>query len=185
MYNSPTLYCIVDIETTGKTAREGKITEIAIFVHNGQKVIDSFSSLINPECHIPYFITKLTGIDDEMVKDSPRFYELAKKIVELTAGSIFVAHNASLDYRFVREEFSRLGYEYKRKTICTVKWGRKYLPGHASYSLGKLCSELDIPINGRHRAAGDALATVRLFEILLTKHEQENRDLRNTQLRLF
>ncbi|HBL77801.1 MAG: DNA polymerase III subunit epsilon [Bacteroidetes bacterium GWF2_42_66] len=179
------MYTIIDIETTGITTKSGKITEIAIFVHNGQEIVNSFLTLINPECHIPYFITKLTGIDDEMVKDAPRFYEIAKKVIELTAGNIFVAHNASFDYRFIQEEFSRLGYDFKRKTMCTVKLGRKYLPGHASYSLGKLCSDLDITIDGRHRAAGDALATVKLFEILLEKHEQASRITRNAQTRLF
>ena len=179
------MYTIIDIETTGTGAKTGKITEIAIFVHNGTKIVDSFSTLINPECHIPYFITKLTGIDDEMVKDAPRFYEVAKKVVELTAGAVFVAHNVNFDYKFIQEEFSRLGYGFKRKTMCTVRLGRKYLPGHASYSLGKICSDLNIPIDGRHRAAGDALATVKLFEILLEKHEQASRIPRNAQTRLF
>lgn len=179
------MYSIIDIETTGTGAKNGKITEIAIFVHNGIKVVNSFSSLINPECHIPFFITKLTGIDDYMVKDAPRFFEVAKKIIELTAGNIFVAHNVSFDYKFIQEEFCRLGYDYKRKTMCTVKLGRKYLPGHASYSLGKICDDLNIRIEGRHRAEGDALATVKLFEILLEKHKQAGMKTTNSQTRLF
>ncbi len=163
------MYAIIDIETTG-TAKAGKITEIAIILHNGTKVVDSFTSLINPECHIPYFITKLTGIDDQMVAGAPRFFEVARKIVEMTAGAVFVAHNSSFDYHFIREEFSRLGYDYRRQTLCTVKLSRKYLPGHRSYSLGNLCAELNIEIDGRHRAAGDAWATVQLFEMLMQKH---------------
>ena len=111
------MYNIIDIETTGHAAKEGKITEIAIYVHNGIEIVNSFSSLVNPECHIPYFITKLTGIDDEMVVNAPKFYEIAKKIINLTAGNIFVAHNVSFDYRFIQEEFNRLGYDYKRKTM--------------------------------------------------------------------
>jgi len=164
------LYTIIDIETTGQSYKDGKITEIALYRHNGIQVVDSFASLVNPECHIPYFITELTGIDNNMVAGAPKFYEIAKKIVELTAGSIFVAHNVSFDYKFIQEEFRRLGYEYKRKTMCTVKLSRKYLPGHASYSLGKICDDLNIGIDGRHRAAGDALATVQLFEMILQKH---------------
>ena len=164
------MYAIVDIETTGQKAADGKITEIAIYTHNGHTVTGSFTTLINPECHIPYFITKLTGINDEMVKDAPRFFEVAAKIIEITAGHIFVAHNVSFDYQFIREEYKRLGYEYRRKTLCTVKLGRKYLPGHDSYSLGNICRDLNIRIDGRHRASGDALATVKLFEILLSKH---------------
>lgn len=165
------MFTIIDIETTGNHYKYGHITEIALFRHNGQKVTDSYSTLINPEIDIPYYITKLTGIDNEMVKNAPKFFEVAKKIIEITSNSIFVAHNVSFDYRFVKEEFNRLGYDYNRKTLCTVQLSRKFLPGHRSYSLGKLCSDLNININGRHRAAGDALATVKLFEILLKKNE--------------
>lgn len=174
------MFSIIDIETTGNSYKYGKITEIAIYQHNGQRVTGSFSTLINPEMDIPFFITELTGIDNNMVKDAPRFYEVAKKIVELTQGRTFVAHNVNFDYRFIREEFARLGYEYNRKTMCTVQLSRKLLPGHRSYSLGRLCSELGIEIEGRHRAAGDALATVKLFEILLERNAEtgspENRD---------
>lgn len=179
------MFSIVDIETTGQSAQNGKITEIAIYVHNGTKVVDSFVTLINPECHIPYFITKLTGIDNHMVAHAPRFYEVAKKVVELTQGTTFVAHNASFDYRFIQQEYQRLGYEYKRKTMCTVKLSRKYLPGHSSYSLGKLCDDLEIRIDGRHRAGGDALATVKLFEIILNKHIHPSFNGNTIQPRLF
>ncbi|WP_346854637.1 exonuclease domain-containing protein [uncultured Draconibacterium sp.] len=165
------MFAIIDIETTGHSAKFGKITEIALYQHNGQEVTHSFSTLINPEMDIPYFITELTGIDNEMVKNAPKFYEVAKTIVELTQGRTFVAHNVSFDYNFIKEEFNKLGYNYMRKTMCTVKLSRRLLPGHGSYSLGKLCSDLNIEINGRHRAAGDALATVKLFEILLQKNK--------------
>lgn len=177
------MFAIVDIETTGNSYRYGQITEISIFQHNGIKITDSYSTLIKPDMDIPYFITKLTGINNEMVAGAPRFYEVAKKIVEMTAGRTFVAHNVHFDYKFLKEEFKRLGYEFVRKTTCTVQLSRKYLPGHASYSLGNLCSDLGIKINGRHRAEGDALATVKLFEILLEKHEKyKNNNSGNYQL---
>jgi DNA polymerase-3 subunit epsilon len=165
------LFSIIDIETTGTSYKYGKITEIALYQHNGQEVTDSYSTFINPEMDIPYFITELTGIDNSMVSNAPKFYEVAKTIVEMTMGRTFVAHNASFDYKFIQEEFNNLGFTYNRKTLCTVKLSRRLLPGHPSYSLGKLCSDLGIEINGRHRAAGDALATVKLFEILLKKNE--------------
>lgn len=165
------MFTIIDIETTGNSSKYGKITEIALYQHNGKKITDSFSTLINPEIDIPYFITKLTGIDNEMVKNAPKFYEVAKKIIEFTNGRIFIAHNVHFDYSFVKEEFKRLGYDYNCRTLCTVRLSRKLLPGHSSYSLGKLCSDLEININGRHRAAGDALATVKLFEILMEKNK--------------
>ncbi|HEX2936693.1 MAG TPA: exonuclease domain-containing protein [Bacteroidales bacterium] len=162
------MYAIVDIETTGGSHKNEKITEIAIFVHDGTKVVNEFSTLINPEKNIPYFITGLTGITNEMVADAPKFYEVAKRIVKLTEDCVFVGHNVNFDYHFVREEFQRLGYEYKRDVLCTVKMSRKLIPGKRSYSLGNLCNDLGIGITDRHRAAGDALATVKLFELLQT-----------------
>jgi DNA polymerase III subunit epsilon len=126
--------------------------------------------LINPESNIPWNITRLTGISNEMVAEAPKFYEVAKHFVELTAGKIFVAHNAMFDYSFIKEEFKRLGYDYRRKVLCTVKLARRLIPGHRSYSLGNICADLQIDINGRHRAAGDAFATVKLFELLLKQN---------------
>lgn len=173
-YNFGRMYAVVDIETTGSGNKDGKITEIAIFIFNGQEITDSFVTLINPECQIPYFITQLTGISDHMVANAPKFYEVARKIVELTANKIFVAHNVGFDYNFIKKEFKDLGYEFNRKKLCTVELGRKYLPGYKSYSLGNLCSNLGIEINGRHRAAGDALATVEVLKLILEKHMRTN-----------
>jgi DNA polymerase III subunit epsilon len=163
------MYAIIDIETTGGSARMEKITEIAIYLHDGIHITGEFVSLVNPERNIPYFITNLTGITNEMVEDAPRFYEIAKKIVELTEGRTFVAHNARFDYSFIREEFKSLGFNFKRNILDTVALSRKLIPGHKSYSLGNICKDLNITINGRHRAAGDAFATVKLFEMLMAK----------------
>ncbi len=163
-------YAIIDIETTGNKASVGKITEVAIYIHDGNKIVDEFTSLVNPECYISPFITQLTGITNEMVADAPKFYEIAKRIVDITEGAVFVAHNSSFDYSFIQAEFEALGYSYQRETLCTVRMSRKLIPGHKSYSLGNICEAYHIPINGRHRAAGDALATVKLFEILLAKN---------------
>ncbi|MCF8378331.1 MAG: GIY-YIG nuclease family protein [Bacteroidales bacterium] len=161
------MYSIIDIETTGLSPKREKITEIAIYVHDGEKVVDEFSSLINPEVDIPYRITQITGIDNRMVKKSPKFYEVAKRIIEMTENTIFVGHNVHFDYNFIRKEFLEFGYDYQRKKICTAKLSRKLLPGRRSYSLGKLCNELGIENPHRHRAFGDATATTRLFEILM------------------
>lgn len=166
-------YSIIDIETTGGNPYRDRITEIAIYVHDGENVIKEFHSLINPERKIPYFISRMTGITDEMVAHAPRFFEIAKKIIEITENSVFVAHNASFDYNFIKTEFKSLGYFYQRDILCTVKLSRKIIPGKKSYSLGKLCNELGISISDRHRAKGDALATVKLFELLLTRNAGE------------
>ena len=179
------MFAIIDIETTGYKHNYAKITEIAIFQHNGQEVTGQFSTLINPEMDIPIFITRLTGITNEMVKDAPKFYEVAKKIIEMTLGRTFIAHNVNFDYKFVQEEYKRLGYQYHQKTMCTVQLSRKLLPGHKSYSLGKLCHDLGIEINGRHRASGDALATVKLFEILIEKNKSVEDSKAIDNLKLF
>ncbi|MGB8492178.1 MAG: exonuclease domain-containing protein [Bacteroidales bacterium] len=168
------MYAIVDIETTGGSSRFEKITEIAIYQHDGEKITGEFVTLINPGINIPYFITSLTGISNEMVEDSPKFYEVARDIVELTEGRTFVAHNARFDYSFIRQEFKTLGYNFKRNIIDTVALSRRLIPGHRSYSLGNICKDLSITINGRHRAAGDALATVKLFEMLMGRDREIN-----------
>ena len=157
-------YSIIDVETTGYP--HNKVTDISIVVTDGKNIIDEFHSLVNPEHSIPYSITRLTGITNEMVKDAPFFYQLAKDIISITKDTVFVAHNVNFDYRVIGNEFKSLGYKYTRKKLCTVKLSRKILPGHASYSLGKLCMDLNIPIHGRHRAKGDALATYELFLLL-------------------
>ena len=161
-------YAIIDIETTGGSPQRDKITEIAILIHDGNKIIDEFVTLINPERFIPHFITSLTGVTNEIVADAPKFYEVAKEIVKITEGKIFVAHNANFDYHFIRNEFKNLGFKYKRDVLCTVKLSRKLIPGLQSYSLGKLCDELQIKTDNRHRAAGDAIATSKIFDILLS-----------------
>jgi DNA polymerase-3 subunit epsilon len=163
------MYAIVDLETTGGSRGDHRITEIAIFKHDGEKIVDQYHSLVNPERSIPAPITRLTGITDEMVRSAPRFFQIAKEIVEFTEGTVFVAHNVGFDYGFLKKEFSFLGYKYQRKKLCTVRLARRMLPGFASYSLGNLCESLGIEVKARHRAHGDAEATVKLFSMLLSK----------------
>jgi len=160
-------YAIVDIETTGGMFKRDKITEIAIVIHDGNKIIEQFSSLVNPQRSIPPEITRITGITSEMVLEAPKFYELAKKIVELLEGAIFVAHNVRFDYTFIKNEFKSLGYTFTKRQLCTVKLSRRAFPGLNSYSLGNLIREFDISVNARHRALDDTLATVELFEKII------------------
>lgn len=166
------MYAIVDIETTGNNYNGQKITEISIFLYDGNKVIDEFTSLVNPEQHIPPFITNLTGINDAMVRHAPKFYEIAKKVHEITENAVFVAHNVNFDYNIIKSEFQSLGFEFNRKKLCTVRLSRKIIPGHQSYSLGTLCAALNIPLYDRHRAKGDVEATVKLFQLLQQKDDQ-------------
>ena len=168
------MYTIIDIETTGNGIKGNRITEIALFKHDGENIVEEFTSLVNPQCPIPFFITGLTGINDEMVSDAPLFSEIADKILELTKDSVFVAHSVNFDYGVIKEEFRQLGIDFIRKKLCTVRLSRKLIPGLQSYSLGKLCSAVQIPLSDRHRARGDAHATVLLFEKLLRTPDSQS-----------
>ncbi len=168
------LYAIVDIETTGGLVKRDKITEIAIVLHNGREVIDQYQTLINPDRSIPDFITGMTGITNDMVAEAPRFYEVAKDIVLKTEGAIFVAHNARFDYGFLREEFSRLGFAYTRKQLCTVRLSKKMLPQLKSHSLDALIRYFSLNVDNRHRALDDALATAEVFRIITSMGSGES-----------
>ncbi|MGW9686528.1 exonuclease domain-containing protein [Flagellimonas sp. 2504JD1-5] len=167
------MYAILDIESTGGKYNEEGIMEIAIHKFDGYQVVDKFMSLVNPEREIQPFVAKLTGINNKMLRTAPKFHEVAKRIVEITDGTILVAHNAQFDYRILRTEFRRLGYDFQRKTLCTVDLAKKLLPEAESHSLGKLVRSLGIPMSDRHRANGDAIATLKLFKLLLDKDSKK------------
>ncbi len=167
------MYSILDVETTGGKFNEEGITEIAIYRFDGEKIVDQFVSLINPEIPIQPFVQQLTGINDKMLINAPKFFQIAKRILEITENSILVAHNSSFDYRMLKIEFERLGYQFNISQLCTVKLSKKLIPDLKSYKLGNLVKNLGIPISNRHRASGDALATVELFKLLLLKDNQK------------
>ena len=166
-------YAIVDIETTGSYAAGNQITEIAIVIHNGTHILEKFQSLVNPGTLIPFHIQALTGISNEMVEDAPTFQELAPTIYQLLNKRIFVAHNVNFDYSFIVNELQNAGFAWRAPKLCTVRLSRKIIPNQSSYSLGKLCQNLGIHIHDRHRAMGDAEATVTLFEKLV-REDKEN-----------
>ncbi len=168
------MYTIIDIETTGGKYNEEGITEIAIHKYDGHHVVDTFISLLNPEREIQPFVVNLTGINSNMLRNAPKFYEVAKRIIEITTDCVIVAHNAKFDYRILRTEFKRLGYDYKRQTLCTVELSKKLIPDLESYKLGRLCRALGIPVSDRHRANGDAIATTKLFKLLIDKDIQKS-----------
>lgn len=168
------MYAVLDIETTGGKFNEEGITEIAIYRFDGHEVTDQFISLVNPEKPIQDFVVKLTGINNKMLRNAPKLFEVAKRIIEITKDCILVAHNAEFDSRVLTTEFQRLGYDYRVNSLCTVELSRKLIPDENSYSLGKLCKSLGIPMSNRHRASGDALATVQLFKLLLEKDQDKS-----------
>ncbi|MEO8569864.1 MAG: exonuclease domain-containing protein, partial [Ginsengibacter sp.] len=160
-------YAIVDIETTGGHAASNGITEIAVFITDGENILKSYSTLLNPVYTIPRYVEALTGITNEMVEFERSFSSVADELYELLADKVFVAHNVNFDYSFVKHHLSKSGYDLNCKKLCTIRLGRQILPGLAGYGLGKLCKHLGIEIESRHRASGDARATVTLFHHLL------------------
>lgn len=168
------MYAIVDIETTGGYAAANGIIEIAIKIFDGENIVEEFETLVNPNQAIPKYIQAFTGISNEMVQDAPQFEDIAEKVFTILQGNIFVAHNVNFDYSFVKSHLDFYGYSFHAKKLCTVRLSRQIFPGFPSYSLGNLCTSLDIDLNNRHRAGGDAAATVVLFQKLL---ENDTKDL--------
>jgi len=165
-------FAIVDIETTGDKPVNFKVIEIAIILHDGKKELDRYTSFVNPEERISPFISRLTGIHDSDVADAPKFFEIAKDIVEFTKDTVFVAHNVSFDYGVIRREFKRLGFDYRLPHMCTVQTSRILIPGHKSYGLKNITKTLGIPLDNHHRAIADTEATARLFEMLYERDEE-------------
>lgn len=163
------MYTVIDIEGNGAAYRKESIIEIAIFQYDGHAITDQFISLVNPESEISPFVQKLTGISQKMVKTAPKFHEIAKRIIEITDGTTLVGHNIDFDYRMLRQSFKRLGYDFKINTLDTIPLAKKLVPNEKSYSLGKLCKSIGIPLIEEHRASGDARATLELFKLLKTK----------------
>ncbi|SEM60592.1 DNA polymerase-3 subunit epsilon [Chryseobacterium taichungense] len=163
------MYSIIDIESNGAGYRKECIIDIAVYRYDGQKITDQFISLVNPESDITPFVQKLTGITPNMVKTAPKFHEIARRIVEITANTTLVGHNIDFDYRMLRQSFQRLGYDFKINTLDTIPLAKKLIPDEVSYSLGKLVKSLGIPLTNHHRADGDARATLELFKLLVSK----------------
>ncbi len=161
------LYAIVDIETTGGYAAAGGITEVAVIITDGEKILKKFETLINPVYTIPRYVESLTGITNAMVEDARHFKMVAVELYELLCDKVFVAHNVNFDYSYLKYHFKEAGYELDCKKLCTIRLGRQILPGFKSYGLGNFCREVGIVIEQRHRAGGDAEATVKLFHHLL------------------
>jgi len=161
------MYAIVDIETTGGYAANNAITEVAIVLHDGNRELKRYETLVRPGMTIPRYVQALTGITDEMVEDAPGFEEIAPFIYEWLKDAVFVAHNVNFDYSFLNHQLKACGFNLDSRKLCTVRLSRKTFPGAPSYSLGNICQYLGISIPNRHRAGGDASATVLLFEKIL------------------
>jgi DNA polymerase-3 subunit epsilon len=170
-------FIVVDVETTGISARGGdRVTEVAaIFVHR-QKVVDAFHSLVNPDRRIPGYITRLTGISNAMVRNAPRFGEIAGELAAQLVGRVFVAHNASFDWNFLAAEYERVATAplgaITDTRLCTVRLARRFLAHLPRRNLDAVAWHYGVEIEGRHRAAGDARATARVLLGLLRDAER-------------
>ncbi len=160
------LFSIIDIEATGGNAKIGKITEVAILVFDGKEIVQEYTTLINPERKIPHYVQRLTGISDKMVKDAPLFKEVAQEVFDILNPTCFVAHNVKADYSFIKTELEKAGINFESERLCTLELSKELIPDAESHGLGKICKHLSIEVEGRHRAKGDALATVELFKYL-------------------
>ena len=148
-------YVLLDLETTGGSASGDSITEIAaVRVDHGVEVA-RWSTLVNPGTSIPYFIQNLTGITNDMVVDAPRFKHVADHLLTLLDGSVLVAHNASFDHGFLRDEYARLGHDLRVPSLCTVRLSRKLYPQYKSHGLDAIMQRHGLQTEARHRAMGD------------------------------
>ena len=161
-------FAILDVETTGGKFNEEKITEIAIIVYDGDKIIDKFETLINPGKDIQPFVQKLTGINMDLVKNSPKFKDVSEKIFEITKDKIIVAHNVDFDYRIIKNEFKSINIKYYRDSLCTVDLSKLIFPNLKSYKLTNLLLNFGIENENPHRANSDALGALKLFQIIIT-----------------
>lgn len=166
------LYSIIDIEATGGNSKIGRITEVAIFIFDGKEVVKEYSTLINPERKIPSYVQRLTGISNSMAAEAPVFKEVAQEIYDVLNDTIFVAHNVKADYSFIKAEMKKAGIDYSSERICTLELSKELIPEAGSHGLGKICKYLNIEVPNRHRASGDALATVQLFKHLQSIDKQ-------------
>lgn len=168
-------YAIVDVETTGGAWSRGhRITEIAaVRVRGDGTIVNEFRSLINPDRPIPPVISTLTNITWDMVREAPRFGDVARDVARALSGAVFVAHNAQFDWRFVGAELNRAGVPLSGRTLCTVRLARKLVPELRSRSLDSLSYFFNIDIEARHRAWGDARATAELFRRLLERLDDQ------------
>ncbi len=166
------MFAVVDVETTGGHASGHAMTELAIVLHDGVQVVDSYSTLLNPRQPIPIGIQTLTGITPEMIEDAPIFEDRASEIRNFLGDHIFVAHNVNFDYAFVRSAFAKCGIDYNPKRLCSVRYARKVEKGLRSYSLKNLCKHFQLTNEAAHRAWGDASVTAQLLGQLLQKDRE-------------
>lgn len=167
-------YVVVDLETTGLSAYNNKITEIAAARVIDGKIIDEFQTLVNPKVPIPSFITRLTGISNDMVKDAPKINQALPNFLSFLKDDLFIAHNATFDYNFLSYNSNILNHNFNNKKLCTRKLASRILPNLPNKKLSTLCDHFNIKNSQAHRALSDVRATVKVFENMLDILNQKN-----------
>lgn len=162
-------YAVIDVETTHGDPRQGRIIELAVLLHDGVNVTDRWSTLVHPRVPLPAFVTRLTGIHRDQLKDAPTFPQAARMLQGFTRGRTIVAHNARYDMTVLAHEFHRVGMSFDRTALCTEVLSRQLVPDLTHYNLGSLCRHLGITFEARHRALPDAEATAELFSRLMER----------------
>ncbi|MEZ5345806.1 MAG: exonuclease domain-containing protein [Pyrinomonadaceae bacterium] len=168
-------FVVFDLETTGAKTPPCRVTEIGAYRVSGRKIVDEFQTLINPEVPIPEFIVGLTKITDEMVKDAPKFAEVAPRFMEFVGDAVLVAHNAPFDMRFLNHEISLIHFNHRvaNPSLCTVRLSRKLVPEVDNHRLNTVANYYSIDLTDHHRASADALATAKIFINLLEKLDEK------------
>jgi DNA polymerase-3 subunit epsilon len=154
----------LDVESTGTNSFDNRITEIGALVYENGKLVDTFETLINPKTYIPYFLTQMTGISNEMVKNAPEFGDVSKKLSEVLEDAVFVAHNVAFDYNFIKQSFLRVGVEYSADHFCTVQLSRNLYPQHKRHGLDNIMQRMNIHCDRRHRAFDDAEVIYKFYD---------------------
>lgn len=167
-----TVYCVLDLETTGFSPITEKITEIGIMKLSGGKVIDEFSCFVNPEKPIPARVVEVTNITDDMVKDAETIETVFPKMLEFIKDSVLVAHNAEFDIGFLKHQAMNLGYEFDFTYLDTLSLAKELFPDYKTYKLGRIAKNLGISVEVAHRALDDVDTTVKVFNIMLDKLKQ-------------
>ena len=163
----------LDIETTGGSPRYSRITEIGALRVENNKIVKTFKQLINPEKRVPKFITNLTGITDEMLWEAPTFRGIADDLELFLDDALFIAHNVSFDYGFIKMEFERIGYKFKMDRACSARLSKRLYPEHKSHALDRLIERMNLDVTNRHRAYDDAEVIWKFYTSELKKRELE------------
>lgn len=168
-----TTYCVLDLETTGFSAVTEKVTEIGIMKYKEGKVIDKFSTFVNPEKHIPERVSEVTKITDDMVQNAPKIEEVFPKVLEFIKDTVLVAHNAGFDIGFLKQIAKRLDVEFEPTYIDTLDLAKEIFPEYKTYKLGRIASNLGIEVTVAHRALDDVDTTVKIFKIMMEKLKEK------------